>query len=454
MKKMKWFWTITLSTLIGLPIILLAYSSGAPPRSTGAPGDNTCLQVGCHIGTRTDNSPNLQILWEGGQSYEPGRKQRFTIRITDTGARFGFQATVRPDLTGSSSSNSAGRLDPIAGDRSVYVICANDQERPSIGCPSNSPVEWITHFDPKPTGEFQFEWTPPATAAGGPVTIYVAANASSGANPPNGAKIHLKSLTLQPGTGGGLPPTISAGGVISASAFGGGTTVAPGSWIEIFGANFATLTRGWAGADFINGQAPTNLENVQVSVDGKAAAVAFVSPTQVNVQVPDDIASGPIPVRVKTPGGETAAATITGAPRAPGILAPAQFVSTTGRRYVGALFPDGSTFVGPTGLVAGANFRGARPGERVLVYGVGFGATDPAKPAGQIVTGTSAVPGLQIRIGDQPVTFEYGGLAPNFVGLYQFNLVVPNLAAGDYPIVMTVGSISTQSNLFFTVAAN
>lgn len=447
MKQMKWFWTITISALVGLPILLYAYSSGAPARSTGAPGDNTCLQGGCHVGTRTDNSSSLEILWEGGQSYEPGRKQRFTIRIGAAGRRYGFQATVRPES--STISGQAGTFTSI--DTRTYVLCETVDPRPAIGCPANRPIEFITHFDPSTSNTFQFDWTPPATAAAGPVTIYVAANSSDGPAP-NGAKIHLKSLTLQPGTGGGLPPTISAGGVISASAFGGGTTVAPGSWIEIFGTNFASLSRGWAGGDFDNGKAPTILENVQVSVDGKAAAVAFVSPTQVNVQVPDDIASGPIPVRVKTPGGETAAATITGAPRAPGILAPAQFVSTTGRRYVGALFPDGTTFVGPSGLVAGANFRGARPGERVLVYGVGFGATDPAKPAGQIVTGTSTVPGLQIRIGDQPVTFEYGGLAPNFVGLYQFNLVVPNLAAGDYPIVMTVGSISTQSNLFFTVA--
>ncbi len=448
MKKMKWFWTICATSLLTTPLFLFSYSSGAEARRTGAPGDRTCLESLCHVGTRTDNSPSLEILWEGGQSYEPGRKQRFTIRINDTARRYGFQATAR--LNSSEINGQAGTFTPA--DTRTYVLCETVDPRPSIGCPPNAPVEFVTHFDASTSNEFQFDWTPPATASAGPVTIYVAANASVGPNAPSGAKIHLKSLTLQPGTGGGLPPTITSGGVISASAFGGGTTVAPGSWIEIFGTNFSTRTRSWDGIDFSNGRAPTNLENVQVSVDGKAAAVAFVSPQQVNVQVPDDIASGPIPVRVKTPGGETAAATITGAPRAPGILAPAQFVSTTGRRYVGALFPDGTTFVGPSGLVAGANFRGARPGERVLVYGVGFGATDPAKPAGQIVTGTSTVPGLQIRIGDQPVTFEYGGLAPNFVGLYQFNLVVPNLAAGDYPIVMTVGSISTQSNLFFTVA--
>jgi uncharacterized protein (TIGR03437 family) len=443
---MKWFWTITATTLIGLPILLFAYSSGAPGRSTGAPGDNTCLRGGCHVGTRTDDSPTLEILWEGGQSYEPGRKQRFTIRIGAAGRRYGFQATVRPQS--STISGQAGTFTPI--DTRTYVLCETVDPRPAIGCPANNPIEFITHFDPSTSNTFQFDWTPPAMASAGPVTIYVAANSSDGPAP-NGAKIHLKSLTLQPGTGGGLPPSISTGGVIAAGAFGGGTNVAPGSWIEIFGDNFSSVTRGWEGRDFNNGVAPTNLENVQVTVDGKAAAVAFVSKQQVNVQVPDGIGTGPIAVRVKNPGGEAEVRSLTGAARVPGILAPANFASTTGRRYAGALFADGTTFVGPSGLVPGATFRPARPGETVIVYGVGFGATDPAKPAGQIVTGTSSVPGLSVRIGDAPVTVSYGGLAPNFVGLYQFNLVVPNLAAGDYPIVMTVGSVSSQSNLFFTV---
>lgn len=446
MKKMKWFWMMSVMALAAVPTTLLANSQGAIARSTGAPGDQTCLQGGCHVGTRTDNSPTLEVLWEGGQSYEPGRKQRFTIRIGATGRFYGFQATARPES--STISGQAGTFTSI--DQRTYVLCETVDPRPAIGCPANRPIEFITHFDASTSNTFQFDWTPPATAAAGPVIIYVAANSSDGPAP-NGAKIHFKSLTLQPGTGGGLPPTISAGGIVSASAFGGGTTVAPGSWIEIFGTNFSSVARGWEGRDFNGNAAPTNLENVQVTIDNKAAAVAYVSSGQVNAQVPDGIASGPIGIRVKTPGGETASATVTGAARAPGILAPASFTSTTGRRYVGALFADGTTFVGPTGLVPGAAFRAARPGERVLVYGVGFGATEPAIASGQIVTLTSTVPGLSIRIGDAPVTFEYGGLAPNFVGLYQFNLVVPNLAAGDYPIVMTVGSVSTQSNLFFTV---
>jgi hypothetical protein len=50
-------------------------------------------------------------------------------------------------------------------------------------------------------------------------------------------------------------PAISAGGVVSASAFGGFTSVSPGSWIEIYGSNLATNTRSWGGSDFkgVNG---------------------------------------------------------------------------------------------------------------------------------------------------------------------------------------------------------
>ena len=45
-------------------------------------------------------------------------------------------------------------------------------------------------------------------------------------------------------------PVIKSGGVVSASAFGQFTSIAPGSWIEIYGSNLATNTRGWSGSDF------------------------------------------------------------------------------------------------------------------------------------------------------------------------------------------------------------
>src|ERR1035441_8467095 len=55
---------------------------------------------------------------------------------------------------------------------------------------------------------------------------------------------------------GDVPPTI--GGVITASTFGGSLSAAPGSFIEIYGADLANTTRQWSIADFDGPRAPTS----------------------------------------------------------------------------------------------------------------------------------------------------------------------------------------------------
>ena len=60
--------------------------------------------------------------------------------------------------------------------------------------------------------------------------------------------------------------------VLSASSFGGFSSVAPGSWVEIYGSKSAPDTRGWAGADFSGNDAPTSLDGVSVSIGGEAAS--------------------------------------------------------------------------------------------------------------------------------------------------------------------------------------
>jgi uncharacterized protein (TIGR03437 family) len=48
--------------------------------------------------------------------------------------------------------------------------------------------------------------------------------------------------------------------------------------------------------------------------------------------------------------------------------------------------------------------------------------------------------GVTITFGTKPATVSYAGLAPGAIGLYQFNLIVPDLADGDYPVVVKAGS--------------
>ncbi len=249
-------------------------------------------------------------------------------------------------------------------------------------------------------------------------------------------------------------PIISANGIVSASAFGGAATAAAGSYIEIYGNNLADTTRDWTGA-FTNDDkaAPTTLDEVSVTVNGVPAFVNFVSPSQVNVQVPEGIPTGvAIPVVVTRKGLASDAGTITIREFAGGLLAPPSF-KFGDRQYVAALHADGS-FVS-NGALPGIAPAPAEKGETIILYGVGFGAVTPNSPslAGRRAEGlTSLTNPVSIRIGGIEVPIAYQGLAAPFVGLYQFNFTVPaNAASGDQPLVVTQGGQAIGQQLFISI---
>src|SRR5690242_4870581 len=120
----------------------------------------------------------------------------------------------------------------------------------------------------------------------------------------------------------------SVQGVITAGAFGGyDGLAAPGSWIEIYGTNLAGSTQEWTTGDFTNGVAPISLGGVTVTVGDKPAYVRYVSPGQVNVEVPDSAPTGTSPLVVTYQGKSSAPASITLNPQEPGLLAPVSFRS-------------------------------------------------------------------------------------------------------------------------------
>jgi uncharacterized protein (TIGR03437 family) len=246
------------------------------------------------------------------------------------------------------------------------------------------------------------------------------------------------------------PPVVRS--AISAGAFGAHTTIAPGTWIEIYGSNFAAGTQGWAAEDFDAGFAPTKLGGIEVSVGGRKAYVNYVSPGQINAQVPANVGVGPQPVIVTTPSGTSTAFTINVESVKPGLLAPPSF-TVSGAQHVVALFPDNTTYVLPPGAIPGLNSRRARPGETITLYGIGFGAVTPAVAPGQIASqlNTLTAP-YTIRFGGTPASVSYAGLAPNFVGLYQFNVTVPAVAAGDaVPLTFTLNGADLAQRLVIAV---
>jgi uncharacterized protein (TIGR03437 family) len=95
----------------------------------------------------------------------------------------------------------------------------------------------------------------------------------------------------------------------------------------------------------------------------------------------------------------------------------------------------------------------ARPGDSITLYGIGFGLVTPNIPAGQIVQDSNALQSqLQISFAGVAATTTYAGLAPGYVGLYQFNVVVPNVAASDsVPLTFTLGGVKGPQNLVIAV---
>jgi uncharacterized protein (TIGR03437 family) len=247
-------------------------------------------------------------------------------------------------------------------------------------------------------------------------------------------------------------PSILPSGVITAGNYGAFTAIAPATWMEIYGYNLATtLSQTWAGSDFNGNQAPTKLGGTTVTVAGKPAFVDFVSPGQVNVQVPSGVATGQQPVVVTTAGGSSLAYLVTVKTLEPGLLAPPSFI-VKGAQNVVALFSGTLTYVLPVNIPGVVTAR-ARAGDNITLYGIGFGTVTPDIPAGQIVQQTNALQSdFHVFFGGIPANVTYAGFAPGYVGLYQINVVVPSVAASDaVPLTFTLGGANGPQTLVIAV---
>ena len=247
-------------------------------------------------------------------------------------------------------------------------------------------------------------------------------------------------------------PAMTSGGLISAGAFGGFTAVAPGSWIEIYGSNLASGSRLWTGADFNGINAPVSLDGTSVTIGGQAAFIDYISPTQVNAQVPSTVATGLQPVIVTNTVGSSPASSILVNSLQPGWLAPSSF-NIGGKQYVAANFADGATYVLPPGAIVGLPSRRARPGDTITLWGIGFGPVVPNIPAGRIVqeSSTLAAP-FHVYFGTAEATVSFAGLAPNTMGLYQFNVIVPSVASSDVvPLSFTLSGNPASQKLCIAV---
>jgi uncharacterized protein (TIGR03437 family) len=241
-------------------------------------------------------------------------------------------------------------------------------------------------------------------------------------------------------------PTISSGGV--GNAVSGAVGVSAGSWTSIYGSNFSTAAKILASSDLVNNTIPTSLSGVSVQINGKAAYVQYVSPTQINVLAPADSGAGTVSVSVTNASGRSNAVTTTLQSVLPGLSVLSSYVRAV--RY-----PDGVIINGTGDAEAGYTTSAAvGQGDIVALYGTGFGPTSSSVATGVVFTGAYATTNtVTVTIGGVPAEMLWAGLVGP--GVYQINVRVPaSLSDGDQLVIATVAGLSTQSTAKIKVAAS
>ena len=248
-----------------------------------------------------------------------------------------------------------------------------------------------------------------------------------------------------------LPQPVISSTTAAIPSFLGKAGFGSNTYVEIYGTNLSGTTRTWTGADFNGVNAPTTLDGVSVTVNGRPAFIYFISPGQININTPEDTATGPVLIQVRNGLGVSNMGTATRARVSPTLQSVPAF-SAGGKDYVVAQTTDFRSFIGHPGMVAGVPFLEAKPGDLVTIYALGCGPTNPPTQAGVVAAQASrlALP-FEVRIAGVAATVPFAGIVAGSIGLYQINVTMPNVPAGDHPIELRIDGIANGQSLVIAV---
>jgi uncharacterized protein (TIGR03437 family) len=230
------------------------------------------------------------------------------------------------------------------------------------------------------------------------------------------------------------PPAIAS--VLNAASFQPG--IEAGSWVMITGTGLTNTNPGrtWRASEIVNGNLPVSLDGVSVTIDGKPAFVEYISPTQINVQAPSDSAPGAVGVVVDNNGAVSAPAT------AQLLAAAPAFFLYPGTSYAIASRLPGYAEVGEPSAPA-------HPGDLLVLWGTGFGATNPALVAGSTVIGAPAVVATPaVTVGGVSVPVVSAVLTTGSAGLYQITIQLPaTVPTGAAAVQASAGGVQTAAGV-------
>ncbi|MGA2713398.1 MAG: IPT/TIG domain-containing protein [Bryobacteraceae bacterium] len=223
-------------------------------------------------------------------------------------------------------------------------------------------------------------------------------------------------------------PTISA----LVSAADGGTSVASGELVSIYGQNLSLVI-------IAGGQAPlsTSLGDACLSANNTPVPLLFVSPGQINAQLPFGL-TGSATLNVYTPGGISANYPFTVASAAPSVFRSGTAGPETGLATI--VRDNDNQLVTPTNPIHAK--------DSVTIYLTGMGQTSPPAVEGQAApSNPPALAAIQpaVTLGGTALSVSYAGLVPGEVGVYQINALVPKgVPLGlAIPLVISQGGAAT-----------
>jgi uncharacterized protein (TIGR03437 family) len=239
----------------------------------------------------------------------------------------------------------------------------------------------------------------------------------------------------------GPAPVSSSNAAVSAAYPTGGSTLGLRSIASLYGTNLAGQT---VVADALP-PLPFSLGGTTVTIGPNTVPLFFVSPGQINFQVPF-LAAGPYPLVIQQ-GLFSTTITVTLAQYAPAIFT----MNSQGAGQAAALVNGTASIAAPVGA-----FTGSRPiqkGEYLSLYCTGLGDVRTRPALGSPSPSNPPTPTLTnpaVTLGNQPLDpafVVFSGLAPGFVGLYQVNFQIPPTApSGDaVPVTLAIGGSTSNT---------
>lgn len=211
-------------------------------------------------------------------------------------------------------------------------------------------------------------------------------------------------------------------------------SLAPGGLISIFGQQLSPVNLATQQVPL-----PTALGESCLTVNGLPVPMLFVSPTQINAQLPFETV-GNVTLVLRTPGGVSDNFNLTVLPGAPGIF----------RSGVAGPVTNLPTVFRASNNELATDSNPVHKNDTIVIYLTGLGQTSPAIATGNPGPSSPLASVLntpQVTLGGAALPLSFAGLTPGAVGVYQINARIPSSVTTGLGIPLTISQAGVRTSI-------